>query len=208
MDTQATSESVNTSQDNVNPEAESNKEVSDKVQEKTFTQSELDNIIEKRLKKERAKFDKEKANLSNEAQRLASLSADERNRELLESERSELAQLKQELLEEKAELQRQQLVSATMSELGKLNLPTSFAELLVGEDAETTKANINNFNKEFSKAVTAEVNNRLKNSPKPASNTTSIEASKAREFKNMSLAERQALYNSDPDLYRKLSKRK
>lgn len=204
METQTqTQQTEVTSTESVNPEPEHKEEKSEKV----FTQSELDALIDKRLKKERAKFEKEKANLTSEASRLASLSENERNKELMDAERNELAQLKEELLAEKAELERQQLVSATMTELGKLNLPTSFAELLVGQDAETTKANITNFNKEFAKAVTEEVNNRLKNSPKPVNNKGTDMSVKAKQFKQMSLAERQALYASDPELYKQLKRK-
>lgn len=183
------------------------------VDDKKFTQKDLDSAIEKRISRERSKFEKEIARIKSEAmteaQRLSQLSEEERKNEELTKERAEIEQLKQELLAEQAKIAHQNLISATRDELTKLNLPGSFAEILVGQDAESTKTNLNNFNKEFQEAVTAEVNKRLKNSPKPA-NTKQAESTsdKVKKFKQMTLAEKQALYNSDPELYKQLSGRK
>ena len=182
------------------------------VEERKFTQHELDSAIEKRLKRERSKFEQElakaKSEAMTEAQRLSQLSEEERRNEELSKERSELEQLKQQLLAEQTKIAHQNLVSATRDELTKLNLPSSFAELLVGQDAETTKTNLTNFSKEFQEAVTKEVNNRLKNSPKPANTKQGQPNDNMKKFRQMSLAEKQALYVSDPDLYKQLSGRK
>ena len=183
------------------------------VDDKKFTQKDLDNAVQKRIERERSKFEKEiakiKSEAMSEAQRLSQLSEEERKNEELSKEREEIEQLKQELLAEQAKIARQNLISATRDELTKLNLPSSFAEILVGQDAESTKSNLTTFSKEFQEAVTNEVNNRLKNSPKPANNKQSQSpADNAKKFKQMSLAEKQALYRNDPDLYRQLSGRK
>ena len=181
------------------------------VDDKKFSQKDLDSAIEKRINRERAKFEKEIARIKSEAmteaQRLSQLSEEERKNEELTKERSEIEQLKQQLLAEQAKIAHQNLVSAARDELTKLNLPSSFAELLTSDNAESTKENITNFSKEFAKAVTEEVNNRLKNSPKPVNNKGTDMSVKAKQFKQMSLAERQALYASDPELYKQLKRK-
>ena len=187
-------------------------ETNEVEEKKLFTQTDMNDAVEKRVKRERAKFEKEiqriKSEAMTEAQRLSQLSEEERKNEAMSKEREEIEQLKQTLLEEQAKIAHQNLISATRDELTKLNLPSSFAEILVGTDAETTKTNLTTFSKEFQKAVTNEVNNRLKNSPKPANNKQSNPNDNMKKFKSMSLAEKQALYLSDPDLYKQLSGRK
>lgn len=182
------------------------------VDDKKFTQKDLDNAVQKRIERERSKFEKEiakiKSEAMSEAQRLSQLSEEERKNEELSKEREEIEQLKQTLLEEQAKIAHQNLISATRDELTKLNLPSSFAEILVGTDAETTKTNLTTFSKEFQEAVTNEVNNRLKNSPKPANTKQNDAKDTTKKFKSMSLAEKQALYVSDPELYKQLSGRK
>ena len=185
------------------------KEVEEK---KLFTQDDMNDAVEKRVKRERAKFEKEIAKIKSEAiseaQRLSQLSEEERKQEETDKVLEENKQLKERLAKQDAEIAYQNLISATRDELTKLNLPSSFAEILVGQDAETTKSNLTTFSKEFQEAVTKEVNNRLKNSPKPISNKQNDAKDTTKKFKSMSLAEKQALYLSDPELYKQLSGRK
>ena len=58
-----------------------NQEPAGEPGEKMFTQAELDEIIGKRLAKERAKFDEQLKNKVSEAERLAKLNEDERAKE-------------------------------------------------------------------------------------------------------------------------------
>ena len=206
METQELQNSTTTEETEVHTET---KEVEEK---KLFTQDDMNDAVEKRVKRERAKFEKEiariKAEAMTEAQRLSQLSEDERKKEEQDKVMEENKRLQQQLEEQRAEIAYRDLISATRKELDNLRLPSSFAELLVGKDAETTKTNLTNFSKEFHEAVTKEVNERLKNSPKPANNKQSDVKDTMKKFKQMSLAEKQALYVSDPDLYKQLSGRK
>ena len=61
--------------------AEDKQQGEEKPAEKKFTQAELDDIISKRLAKERAKFEEQLKNKVSEAERLAKLSEDERQKE-------------------------------------------------------------------------------------------------------------------------------
>ena len=98
-----------------------------------------------------AKLETEKA----EAARLAKLSADQREKEIFERQKAELAQ-------QQAEFQRQQLLSQTMLEMGKANLPVSFAKFLMADTAETVSENLAEFTKQWQEALQKAVDDRLK----------------------------------------------
>ncbi|MGY0372482.1 DUF4355 domain-containing protein [Clostridium sp. JNZ J1-5] len=137
-----------------------NKDVAtDKTEEKTFTQEELDKIIEKRLARALKKADEERQ----EAERLAKMSAEERTKAEFERE-------KQKFDEERKQYQREKLELQVIKELSGKNLPTDFSKYLLGEDAETCMANIKTFEVEWQKAIEKAVNEKLKgNTPKAGS---------------------------------------
>lgn len=123
-------------------------------EEKTFTQDELDEILQKRLSREKSKWEKEKEEAAKEAERLAKLSADEREKELNKKRDEELAKTK-------AELERVYLEQDTIERLSDEGLSISFKSFLMQENAETTNENIKTFKAEFDKAVQDEVEKRL-----------------------------------------------
>lgn len=96
-----------------------------------------------------------------EAERLATLSADERKAE--EAKAFE---------QEKAQFQRDRLVSETVKQLATKGLPVDLAEQLTGKDATATLTNITTFEKAFNAAVEKGVNDRLKGSAPKAGGTT------------------------------------
>lgn len=123
-------------------------------EEKTFTQEELDEILQKRLSREKSKWEKEKEEAAKEAERLAKLSADEREKELNQKRDEELAKTK-------AELERVYLEQDTVERLSDEGLPLIFKSFLMQENAEVTNENIKTFKAEFDKAVQDEVEKRL-----------------------------------------------
>jgi hypothetical protein len=139
---------------------------------KTFTQEELNAIIDKRLERERrdaqARIDK----AVTEAQKLAKMSADER----AEHERQEL---QKKLSEREAEITKRELRAEAKSQLSDKGLPIELAEVLPYTDADTTNAALAAVEKVFRAAVEKGVTERLKgNAPKvsqPAPQTTSVE---------------------------------
>jgi len=139
---------------------------------KTFTQDELNAIIDKRLERERkdaqARIDK----AVTEAQKLAKMSADER----AEHERQELLK---KLAEREAEITKRELRAEAKSQLSDKGLPVELAEVLPYTDADTTNAALAAVEKVFRQAVEKGVNERLKgNAPKvsqPAPQTPSID---------------------------------
>jgi hypothetical protein len=139
---------------------------------KTFTQEELNAIIDKRLERERkdaqARIDK----AVTEAQKLAKMNAEER----LEHERkAREAALK----EREAEITKRELRAEAKSQLLDKGLPVELAEVLPYTDADTTNAALAAVEKVFRAAVEKGVTERLKgNAPKvsqPAPQTPSID---------------------------------
>lgn len=127
---------------------------------KTFTQEELNAIIDKRLERERrdaqARIDK----AVTEAQKLAKMSADER----AEHERQEL---QKKLAEREAEITKRELRAEAKSQLSDKGLPVELAEVLPYTDADTTNAALVAVEKVFRQAVEKGVTERLKgNAPK------------------------------------------
>ena len=139
---------------------------------KTFTQDELNAIIDKRLERERrdaqARIDK----AVTEAQKLAKMNAEER----LEHER----QARETALKEReAEITKRELRAEAKSQLSDKGLPVEFADALPLSDAESTNQAIDVFEKAFRAAVEKAVNERLKGTaPKvsaPAPQTPSVD---------------------------------
>lgn len=127
--------------------------------QKTFTQEELDKIIEKRLARALKKADEERQ----EAERLAKMSAEERTKAEFEKEKAKFE-------EQRKSFQKQQLELQVIKELSNKNLPTDFSKYLIGEDAETCMANIKEFEVKWQKAIEKAVNEKLKgNTPKAGS---------------------------------------
>ncbi|WP_315114536.1 DUF4355 domain-containing protein [uncultured Clostridium sp.] len=140
---------------------DSNKETTNSIAteeaiEKTFTQEELDKIIEKRLTRALQKAEDEKV----EAERLAKMSAEERTKAEFEKE-------KQKFEEERKQYQREKLELQVIKELGTKNLPVEFSKYLLGNDAETCINNIKEFEVQWQNAIKKAVNDKLKgNTPK------------------------------------------
>lgn len=132
---------------------------------KTFTQDELDDILKRRLDRERSKMKEQIEQERREAERLAKLSEQEKAKEL-EKKRQ------QELEEREKSLQRRELLLDTADILKERNLPKSFADMMLAEDAEKTMERINAFEKAFRQEVEAAVSDRLKGGHKPTGSST------------------------------------
>ena len=140
----------------------------EKPAEKMFTQAELDEIIGKRLAKEKAKFEEQLKNKVSEAERLAKLSEDERQKEEIRIAQEELNNTKAEFEKMKGEFERQQLLAQITKELDSKGLPISMADKMIGADAETTKANIEKFEVDWKASLEQAIKNEIKsNSSSP-----------------------------------------
>ena len=165
------------------------------TKEKTFTQDEVNALIEKRLARAMAKMEADRK----EAEELAKLSEAERQKKLFEKQVAEFEATKKAFEAEK-------MLNETMTQLSQRGLSTSFANLLRANDAETTLSNINNFEAEFNKAVEARVSERLKGAtPKTPVSKTDGEMTKE-QFKKMNIVEKSELLKTNPDLFNQLIK--
>lgn len=165
---------------------------------KTFTQDEVNEMISKRLQRERKDIKAQIEAERKQAEELAKLSEQEKASKLLE--------LKEKELNDKIKaFENEKLLNETTKQLASKNLPVQFAEMLKGNDAEKTFENIQLFEVKFNEAVEKVVGERLRgNVPKTttSSNTTSITEE---QFRNMSYMEKMNLYNENKDLFNELN---
>jgi len=123
--------------------------------EKTFTQKDLDAIIDKRLARERKDAETRIKEAVTEAQKLAKMNADER----AQHEREELQKT---LSQREAEITKRELKAEAKSQLSDKGLPIELADALPLNDAESTSQAIEAIETAFRKAVEKGVNERLK----------------------------------------------
>ena len=163
---------------------------------KTFTQEEVDKMIQKRLSRERKDIEAKIEAERREAEELAKLSEAEKQKKLFEKQVAEFEATKRAFEQEK-------LLNETSKQLASKNLPIEFAEMLKAQDAESTFENIKIFEAKFNEAVEKLVNERLKGKT-PKAQTGAVDGVTKEAFNKMSYKERLELYNSDPELYNKL----
>ena len=163
---------------------------------KTFTQEEVDKMIQKRLSRERKDIEAKIEAERREAEELAKLSEAEKQKKLFEKQVAEFEATKRAFEQEK-------LLNETSKQLASKNLPIEFAEMLKANDAESTFENIKVFEAKFNEAVEKLVNERLRgNTPKARSEVSSGMSKEA--FDKLSYKEKVELFNADPELYNKL----
>ena len=139
-----------------------NQEPAGEPGEKMFTQAELDEIIGKRLAKERAKFDEQLKNKVSEAERLAKLNEDERAKEEIRIAQENLNNMTAEFNKMKAEFEQQQMLAQVTKELNDRGLPIGMAGNLIGKDAESTKVNIDAFESTWKASLETAIKNEIK----------------------------------------------
>ena len=152
---------VNNTQ-NTEPQAEPAAQEPQQTGERMFTQAEVDEIIGKRLAKERAKHEQEVATKVSEAERLAKLTGDEKVKEEIKIAQEELDRTRKEFAAMKAEFDQQQMLAQVTKELNARNLPIGMADKMIGKDAETTKANIDAFETTWKQSLEAAIKNEIK----------------------------------------------
>jgi hypothetical protein len=102
----------------------------------------------------KTKLEAEKA----EAEKLAKMSAAEKAEALLAKTQKDIADREKAIAQKELKLE-------TINILNEKKLPITFADILLGDDAEKTKGNVDTFDKAFREAVEAAVNERLKGNP-------------------------------------------
>lgn len=139
-------EEAETEVDQANVDAE-------KETEKTFTQDEVNKIVQDRLAKEKAKNEK----AQEEAKKLAKMNAEQKNQYMVE-------QLQKELEEYKTKEAKNDMIKEANSMLkdNDITLPDEVVAMLIGDNADDTKICVDSFSKAFKTAVERAVNEKLK----------------------------------------------
>ena len=159
-------------------------------EEKTFTQEELDKILNKKFAQWQKKTEEAKA----EAERKAKL-----------TEAEKLAEERKEFERMKMQFEYEQRVNSTSKVLASNNLPIEFADFLIAENDEATTQRVDLFKNAFNEALEKAVNERLRGRTPKASTSKALEITKE-DFRSMSYKEKMDLYNKDKELFNKLSK--
>lgn len=144
----------------------SGSDTTDQTQEETsggksFTQEELDKIVQKRLAETKERFEKElKSTIAKEreeAERLAKLSAEEKEKELTSKQREEITQKERELAIRENKLN-------AIDKLVELGIPVKLVDFVVSDDATRTEEGINKLNEAWKEAISQSVADKLKGS--------------------------------------------
>ena len=167
--------------------------------DKTFTQDELNHIVQERVQRAVAKAQKDAEDKIKQAQsegeRLAKLTKDERAKE---EEAKRLADLE---AREKA-IAVKELRIETQSLLSDEGLPIEFLDVVMADTAESVKENIASIRKVFDEAVEKRVNERL-TQDKPRRGATAGAMTKAEIMAVQDASERQKLIAENLELFRK-----
>lgn len=192
---------------NVNPGQAKEPGVEDKVTmtpeefeaaKQEAAEKEAERRVAKVLSKKQAEWqeakDKELEEAKSEAAKLAKMSADERAK-------AEATKRQDELEKREKEINLREYRYEAKHQLEENGLPDSFVDMVLSEDAETTKNNIGAIKAEFDKAVEAAVNEKLKgNNPKAGGRTGTL--TKGEILKVADTVERQRLIAENINLFK------
>lgn len=170
------------------------KKAQEKGEEKAeakYTDADLDRIIGRKFAEWQSKKEKE----MDEAKRLASMSEQEKS----QHEREQMQRQLEELLKEKRLSEMSRTARGILMERN-INLDDKLLSVLVAEDADQTKANVDAFADLFNAAVKKAVGEALKGAT-PKVGTTSGGLTKEQIMKVQNRAERQRLIQENWDLF-------
>lgn len=122
---------------------------------KTFTQEELDKIVQGRIAKERKSWEKQLEEQQTEAQKLEKMSEKEKKKYQEEKRIKDLD-------DREAAITRRELTAQAKVQLADKGIPTELAEILILTDADSCKKSIETVEKAFQTAVQRAVEERIK----------------------------------------------
>lgn len=192
---------------NVNPDQAKEPGAEDKVTmtpeefeaaKQEAAEKEVERRVAKVLSKKQAEWqeakDKELEEAKSEAAKLAKMSAEERAK-------AEATKRQDELEKREKEINLREYRYEAKHQLEENGLPDSFVDMVLSEDAETTKNNIGAIKAEFDKAIEAAVNEKLKgNNPKAGGRTGTL--TKSEILKVADTVERQRLIAENINLFK------
>jgi hypothetical protein len=145
-----------------------------------------------------AEFAEKIKNERSEAEELAKMTESERLQREFEKKQQAFEDERKSFLRERLELE-------TVKTLQSNELPTEFSSFVMSDSAEQINENITTFKEQWQKAIEKAVDERLKGStPKGSSVKTAL---KPEDFSKMTYAQKVELFNTNPELYKRLSGR-
>ena len=162
------------------------------------SQEEVNNIVNKRLAREKKDIEARIEAEKREAERLATMSAEEKAKHELEKRIAELEAREREIA-------RKELENEASSQLKDLGININAVKFVMGNDAETTHSNIKAFAGLVSEIKESTKKDLLRGTTPKVSTKTSKTITKE-EWNKMNLVQRQQIYNSNRELYNELNK--
>lgn len=166
-------------------------EVATKEETKTFTEEDLNKKIQSETDRVRTEYSKKIKQMEEE---LKELRPKEKSQEQLDMEQRIKA-----LEQKEKEVQAKERLLNINNKLVEKGLPQGLTKFLNVEGLEDVETSLNELKEIFN-------NNALNNSFKPQKHNSSKEAISKEQFNKMSYMERQKLYETNQELYNKLSK--
>ena len=166
---------------------------------KTFTQSEVDELIKKRLAKQEKSFDKRMQEKLDEAEKLRAMNETQKAEYEQEKQRAYIAELEAKI--NRSGLERE--ASKMLSE-GGIVADEKILGLIVKDTAESTQEAVESFVALVNELADKKVGEKLKGkTPKKMEDTSAGEITKE-QFNKMGYQSRNELLQNNPELYHKL----
>lgn len=167
--------------------------------EKTFTQSEVDDLIKKRLAKQEKSFDKRMQEKLDEAEKLRQMNETQKAEYEQEKQRAYIAELEAKI--NRSGLERE--ASKMLSE-GGIVVDDKILGLVVQDTAEATQEAVEGFVALVNALADKKVSEKLKGkTPKKMEDASAGEITKE-QFNKMGYQSRNELIQNNPELYHKL----
>lgn len=166
---------------------------------KTFTQSEVDELIKKRLAKQEKSFDKRMQEKLDEAEKLRAMNETQKAEYEQEKQKAYIAELEAKI--NRSGLERE--ASKMLSE-GGIAVDDKILGLVVKDTAESTQEAVESFVALVNDLADKKVGEKLKGkTPKKMEDTSAGEITKE-QFNKMGYQSRNELLQNNPELYHKL----
>ena len=166
---------------------------------KTFTQSEVDELIKKRLAKQEKSFDKRMQEKLDEAEKLRAMNESQKAEYEQEKQRAYIAELEAKI--NRSGLERE--ASKMLSE-GGIAVDDKILGIVVKDTAESTQEAVEGFVALVNDLADKKVGEKLKGkTPKKMEDTSAGEITKE-QFNKMGYQSRNELLQNNPELYHKL----
>ena len=170
-----------------------------KLQKKTFTQSQLDEIIQKEKAKAKRSAEKEYQAKMDEAEKLRAMNESQKAEYEQEKQRAYIAELEAKI--NRSGLERE--ASKMLSE-GGIVADDKILSIVVKDTAESTQEAVESFVALVNELADKKVGEKLKGkTPKKMEDTTAGEITKE-QFNKMGYQSRNELLRNNPELYHKL----